>query len=81
MLALLIFPGGRRADAVLLSAQGNCLRLAVAGRSDVLELSNFGGRWISETGVPVEFGALLAPEGLGQQLPAERTMSAFALPC
>lgn len=79
MLTLLIFPGGRRADAVLLSAEGNCLRLAVAGRADIMELTNIGDRWISDSGVPVEFGAIFAPEGMGQA-PAERVMIAAGRP-
>jgi hypothetical protein len=60
MYTVLIFPGGRRADAVLLSASGDCLRLAIVGRADAAELRKIGDRWISESGTPVELGALVA---------------------
>ena len=80
MLTLLIFPGGRRADAVLLSAKEDSLRLAVAGRADVVELTNVGNRWISDTGVPVEFGAIFAFEGMGEA-PTELVMTATGRPC
>ena len=75
MLTLLIFPGGRRADAVLLSADENCLRLAVAGRVDTMELTAVDGRWISDTGVPVEFGAIFMPESMAAAQP-QRVLSA-----
>jgi hypothetical protein len=83
MLTLLIFPGGRRADAVLLSADGDRLRLAIAGRTDTTELTNVGGRWMNESGIPVEFGAIFALDGVGQfqKKTAARTMAAAGLPC
>jgi len=79
VLTLLIFPGGRRADAVLLSADGNCLRLAIAGRADTVELTNAGGRWINESGTPVEIGAIFSTVGIGQ-VETARAMAA-QLPC
>jgi hypothetical protein len=83
MLALLIFPGGRRADAVVLSTNGSQLRLAIAGRADAVELMNVGGRWLTENGLPVEFGAVIALEGmgLGQVQPARALTATTALPC
>jgi len=81
MLTLLIFPGGRRADAVLLSAEESCLRLAVAGRADVLELTSIGGRWVSDTGAPVEFGAIIAPETMGEVRKKPRVLTASGWPC
>jgi hypothetical protein len=81
MLTLLIFPGGRRADAVLLSANESCLRLAVAGRTDVLELNSIGGRWVSDTGVPVEFGAMIAPAMAGEERKQPYVLTAAGRPC
>jgi hypothetical protein len=79
MLTLLIFPGGRRADAVLLSAERNCLRLAVAGRADTMELVS-ADKWISENRSPVEIGAIFAAAGSGQAQLA-RAMAAAQLSC
>jgi len=60
MYAMLMFPGGRQADAILLSSSGDCLRFAVSGRGDVLELWKVGERWMSDTGAPLELGAMVA---------------------
>ena len=73
MYTVLIYPGGRRADAVLLSCGGDRLRLAIAGRTDTTELVNIGGNWISENGTPVEFGALIALGAAGQARPRTNT--------
>jgi hypothetical protein len=69
MYAILIFPNGKRVDAVLLSATEDRLRLAIAGRSDVTELQRIGGRWATETGTPVEFGAMVACGGAAEKRP------------
>ncbi|HJZ96504.1 MAG TPA: hypothetical protein VKE70_08350 [Candidatus Solibacter sp.] len=79
MLTVLIFPGGRRAEAVLLSSTEDSMRLAIAGRKDTCVLSRAGERWISESGVPVEFGAMIALGKVEQAKP--RTMHAGKLPC
>ena len=79
MLTLLIFPGGRRADAVVLSSESGRMRLAIAGRADSVELNEVGGRWLTESGVPVEFGAFFAADEMGAPQ-AKRTMSAGTLP-
>ena len=60
MFTLLVFPGGRRLEAVLLSASEDRLRFAIAGRADVTELKRIEGRWTNEGGEPVELGALIA---------------------
>jgi hypothetical protein len=62
MYAVLIFPGGGRADAILLSAKEDRLRFAIAGRGDVTELQMNDGRWLGENGELVELGALIATE-------------------
>lgn len=82
MLALLIFPGGRKADAVLLSISEDCIRAAIAGRRDVTELFKIAGRWISESGVPVEIAAIfrMENEGIGMVQTEPRAL-AVGLPC
>ena len=74
MYTVLIFPGGRRVDAVLLSGSTDCLRFAIEGCTDAAVLRRVGGRWISETGLPVELGALIALDASGSQRP--RTLTA-----
>jgi len=76
MFTVLIFPGGRQADAVLLSASGDRLRFAVSGRSDATELRNIRGRWMNERGEQVELGALIAMDRSAEALPAVRTRAA-----
>jgi hypothetical protein len=44
-----------------------------------MELTNVGDRWISDNGVPVEFGAIFAVEGMGQA-PTELVMTAAGRP-
>jgi hypothetical protein len=75
MYTVLIFPGGRRADAVLLSTAEDRLRLAIAGRSDTMELTSVGGRWLSESGTPVEFGAMIAMGAAGQKQSRPRVLA------
>jgi hypothetical protein len=60
MYTLLIYPGGSQVDALLLSASADRLRLVIRGRADTVELQRIDGRWVSESGVTVEVGALIA---------------------
>jgi hypothetical protein len=64
MHTLLILAGGRRVDALLLSASPDCLRVAIPGRGDLVDLYRLGSGWISEHGNRVEIAALIAPEGV-----------------
>ncbi len=66
MHTVLILAGGRRVDALLLSASASTdrLRIVIPGRGDTEDLHLVDGRWISERGVRVEIAALIAPEGL-----------------
>lgn len=75
MFAVLIFPGGRRADAVLLAAEDERLRFAVSGRADITELQQNAGRWVDECGEPVELGALLAIGATAQPKKRLRAMA------
>jgi hypothetical protein len=74
MYTILIFPGGRRADSVLLSAEEDRMRFAVAGRTDAVELRKVGGRWMGENGSPVELGAFIALGAAAK--PRPRTLTA-----
>ena len=60
MYTVIVFPGGRQVDALLLSASPERLRVVIPGRADTAEFQLIEGRWTSESGVPVELGALIA---------------------
>ena len=62
MYTVIVFPGGRRCDALLLSAWPERLRVVVRGRSDTVELRIIEGRWMSDSEVCVEVGAILNDE-------------------
>jgi len=67
MYTVIVFPGGRRFDALLLSASPERLRVAVRGRSDIVELRMIEGRWMSDSGVGVELGAILNDQSVSAQ--------------
>ena len=58
------FPTGRRAEAILLAAGPDRLRIVLRRRSDTYELRLAGGEWISERGERIEVESLIgwAPE-------------------
>jgi hypothetical protein len=60
MYTVIVLPGGRQVDALLLSASTDRLRVVIPGRSDTAELKLIEGRWTSESGGHVELGAILA---------------------
>ena len=60
MYTVIVLPGGRQIDALLLSASTDRLRVVIPGRSDTAELKLIEGRWTSESGGHVELGAILA---------------------
>jgi hypothetical protein len=64
MHTVLILSGGRRLDALLLSASPDRLRMVIPGRPDAVELQMIEGRWVFEHGVRVEFGALMIADGM-----------------
>ena len=64
MHTVLILAGGRRVDALLLSASPDSLRVAIPGRGDLVDLHYLGDGWISERGDRVEIAALIALEGV-----------------
>src|ERR1035437_8176405 len=50
MYTLIVFPGGRQVDALLLSASAERLRVVIPGRADTAEFPLIEGRWTSECG-------------------------------
>ena len=62
MYTLIVFPGGRLVDALLLSASAERLRVVIPGRGDTAEFRLIEGRWTSESGGHVELGAILAED-------------------
>ncbi len=51
---------GRRADAVLLSATCERMRVIFQNENDTEELHLIGGNWVSDAGVTVEIESLLS---------------------
>jgi hypothetical protein len=62
MFTVIILPGGRQVDALLLSASTNRLRLAIPGRGDTAEFQLIEGRWTAESGERVELGAIFSED-------------------
>ena len=64
MHTVLIFEGGRRVDALLLSASADHLRVAIRGRGDTVECRMIEGKWYTDQGGRVEIGAIWLAEGV-----------------
>jgi len=81
MFTVIVFPGGRQVDALLLAASAERLRVAIPGRGDTTEFQLIEGRWTSESGGHIELGAILAEDsaeaGRVQANARARTLSAF----
>lgn len=60
MYTIIVLPGGRQVDALLLSASADRLRVVIPGRADTAELRLIEGRWTLESGGQVELGAIIA---------------------
>jgi hypothetical protein len=60
MYAVIVYPGGRQIDALILSASAEKMRAVLPGRGDTTEFHLIEGRWFSESGVQVELGAIVA---------------------
>jgi hypothetical protein len=60
MYTLIVLPGGRQVDALLLSASSDRMRMVIPGLADTAEFQLIEGRWTSETGGHVELEAILA---------------------
>jgi hypothetical protein len=62
MYIVIVLPGGRQVDALLLSASPKHLRVVFRGRADTAEFQLIEGRWTSESGGHVELGAIIAED-------------------
>ena len=60
MYTVIILPGGRQVDALLLSASTNRLRVVMPGRGDTAEFQMIEGRWTSESGERVDLGGIFS---------------------
>ncbi len=58
MYTLIEYPIGIITEAVVLSMEQKRLRVAAAGFSDVLELTQVGHEWVTEQGQRIEVGFL-----------------------
>ena len=67
MYTVIVLPGGRQVDALLLSASTDRLRVVIPGRGDTAEFQLIEGRWTSESGGRVELGAILSEDSADVQ--------------
>ena len=82
MYTLIEYPVGVIVEAVVLSMEGNRLRVAAAGFSDVLEFARVDLGWVAENGERVEIGYLQYSdrEEAADFVPRALTLAA-AVPC
>jgi hypothetical protein len=59
MLTTIRYQGGMRVEAVLLAANRERMRLAVASQRDTIELHKADGCWYTEKGDVIELEALI----------------------
>jgi hypothetical protein len=62
---LLLFPGGRQEQALLLAGSPTQMRIMMRGRADAMEFRLREGAWMGESGSAVEIGAIMATESGG----------------
>ena len=60
MYTVIRYAGGIIVEGVVLAAGRDCLRVAVAGFIDIVELRRAGERWFAADGEPVEFDFLMS---------------------
>jgi hypothetical protein len=60
MYTVIRYAGGIIVEGVVLAAGRDCLRVAVAGFIDIVELRRAGARWFAADGEPVEFDFLMS---------------------
>jgi hypothetical protein len=58
MYILIEFPGGAVVEAVVLSMEPSRLRVAAAGFSDALEVTQSGLEWVTDEGQKIDIGFL-----------------------
>jgi hypothetical protein len=67
MYTVIVLPGGRQVDALLLLASTDRLRLIMPGRNDTAEFKLIKGQWTSESGGCVELGGLFCEDSADVQ--------------
>ena len=60
MYTVIRYSGGISVEGVVLAEGRDCLRVAVAGFIDTVELRRVGARWLTADGEPVEFDFLMS---------------------
>jgi hypothetical protein len=74
MHMIIRYPTGRRAEALLLSASENRMRIVLRRLNETREVRLISGHWTDESGDQIEIEAIV-PDGLAEA-PARRTMTA-----
>ena len=59
MHTILVYPNGRKADGLILSASRNTMRIVIKRRGDTAEFRRVRGVWTSEDGSRIEFASLV----------------------
>ena len=59
-MILIEYASGRVAEGILMSLQGDRMRIAVRDHDDAIECHLVGGVWITDDGEPVKFKCTLA---------------------
>jgi hypothetical protein len=62
MHMILCDPAGRYAEAILLSATRDRMRVIVQGQEDTMEVCQIGTQWISDSGSPMEIQSLFTED-------------------
>ena len=78
MQLTLLYPGSRRIDAVVLTANHDRMRIVLPNRRDTVELRLTGNRWTSEEGESVEIEAVVACDWTGESFRQPRSRMAGA---
>ena len=63
MLMTMQYRDGPRVEAVLLAADGERMRVAIASQGDTVELHRVDACWYTERGAEIEIGALIPIPG------------------
>jgi hypothetical protein len=65
MHTILLYPNGRRADGIILSASQDMMRVVVKRSADTVELRHVDGVWTSDEGSRIEFELLMVAGNTG----------------
>jgi hypothetical protein len=68
MLMTIRYQNGLRAEAVVLAASRERMRVAIDSQGDTLELHEVDARWYTEEGVEIEIEALIPIAGVDASL-------------